>query len=82
MWFQVTVNLYLAKEVQLFPGLGLYSAIFVIYLHGPTKESRTATIIFYVICLLYVLSTASLVGDLIGGIFQSYPVVSNNLSLT
>ena len=80
MCFQV--NLYLAKEVQLFPGLGLYSAIFVIYLHGPSKESRTATIIFYVICLLYVLSTAALVSDFIGAILQSCPAVSNNLSLT
>ena len=79
IYFQV--NLYLAKEVQLFPGLGLYSAIMVIYssLHGPSKGSRTATIIFYVICLLYVLSTAILACDLLGAIFFiRHPAVSNN----
>ena len=54
----------LAKEVQLFPCLGLYSGIFVIYLQCPSKESRTAFIIFYVLCLLYVLSTATVVCDL------------------
>ena len=62
------------NEVQLFPGLGLYSGIFAIYLHCPLRESRTSTIIFYVLCLLYVLSAATVVVDLLTGIFE----VSNN----
>ena len=67
----------LAKEVQLFFGLGLYSGIFAIYLQCPLKESRTATIIFYVLCLLYVLSTATVVCDLINPVIS----VSNSLEL-
>ena len=64
----------LAKEVQIFPGLGLYSGIFVIYLQCHLKESRTSTIVFYVLCLLYVLSTATVVFDMLSNILQ----VSNN----
>ena len=64
----------LANEVQLFPGLGLYSGIFVIYLQCPSKESRTAIIIFFVLCLLYVLSTAVIVCNLLNLILA----VSNN----
>ena len=55
----------LAKEVQLFPGLGLYSGIFAIYLQCPSKRSGTALILFYAVCLLYVLSAADFVSDLI-----------------
>jgi hypothetical protein len=55
----------LAKEVQLFLGLGIYSGIFAIYLQCPSKESRTAIIVFYVLCLLYVLSMATFVIDLL-----------------
>ena len=50
---------------DLFPGPGLYSGIFAIYLQCPKKESRTAMIIFYVLCLLFVLSTATVVCDLL-----------------
>jgi hypothetical protein len=57
------LNLTLAKEVRLFLGLGIYSAIFAIYLQCPLKESRTAIIVFYVLCLLYVLSMATVVFD-------------------
>jgi hypothetical protein len=64
----------LAKEVHLFLGLGIYSGIFAIYLKCPSKESRTATIVFYVLCLLYVLSMASVVMDLLQCIID----VSNN----
>ena len=65
----------LAKEVQLILGLGLYSGIFTIYLLlCPSKKSRTTIIHFYAVCLLYILSTASFVSDLVGLIFQ----VSNN----
>ena len=63
-----------SKEVQLFPGLGVYSGIFAIYLHCPSKEFRTAIIIFYALCLLYILSTATVVGDLLAYLFE----VSNN----
>jgi hypothetical protein len=45
------------------PGSGVYSGIFTIYLQYPSKESRTATIVFYALCLLYVLSTATVVLD-------------------
>ena len=67
----------LSKEVQLFlgRGLGLYSGIFVIYLQlRRSKKSRTTIIHFYAVCLLYVLSTASFVSDLVSVIIS----VSNN----
>ena len=67
-------NLYPAKEVQLFPGLGIYSGIFVLYLLCQSPESRTANIVFYALCLLYVLSTANIVVDLLNFILT----VSNN----
>ena len=60
----------LIKEVQKFPGLGLYTGIFVIYLQCPSKESRTATIIFYFLCLLYIFSTAVLVCDFLTSMVQ------------
>ena len=64
----------LAKEVQLFPGPGLYSGIFAIYLQCVSKRSGTAIILFYSVCLLYFLSTATFVSDLVALILQ----VSNN----
>ena len=69
-------NLYPAKEVQLFSGLGVYSAIFVIYLRcvSNLEESRTTTIVFYSLCLLYVLSAGTIVIDLLAFIIE----VSNN----
>ena len=68
-------NLYPAKEVQLFPGLGIYSGIFFIYLRCVlSKESRTTSIIFYALCLLYALSTALVVCELLDLVIQ----VSNN----
>jgi hypothetical protein len=60
----------LAKEVQFFLGLGFYSGIFAIYLQCPSKESRTAIIVFYVLCLLYVLSMATVVSDLLAAILE------------
>jgi hypothetical protein len=50
-------------EVQIFLGSGVYSGIFAIYLQCPSKESRAATIVFYALCLLYILSTATVVCD-------------------
>ena len=44
------------------------------HLQCPLKESRTATIVFYVLCLLYVLSLATAVNDLLNIMLQ----VSNN----
>jgi hypothetical protein len=64
----------LAEEVQLFICLGVYSGIFVLYLQLATKKSRTATILFYALCLLYALSTATIICDLITLILG----VSNN----
>ena len=73
-------NLYPAKEVQLFPGLGIYSGIFAIYIQCPSKESRTATIVFYALCLLYVLSTATVVSDLLFIILEvSNSSISENI---
>ena len=68
------LTLTLAKEVQLFLGLGIYSGIFALYLQCPLKESRPAIIVFYVLCLLYVLSMAEVASDLLEIILA----VSNN----
>ena len=65
-----------AKEVQLSLGLGIYSGIFAMYLQNHLKERRTATIVFYVLCLLYVLSLASFISELLGSI--PFKIVSNN----
>ena len=70
----------LAKEVQLFRGvLGIYSGFFAIYLQCPSKESRTASIVFYVLCLLYILSTVSVVSDLLAAIIgvSDNPICKN-----
>ena len=65
-----------ANEVQLIPGLGLYSGILAIYFQYQSNEStgRTRTIVFYAICLLYVLSTFNFVSDFVALILE----VSNN----
>ena len=68
-----------AKEVQLFPGLlGIYSGIFAIYikLQFTSKDSRKTTVVFYALCLLYVLSTATVIIDFLVEIIGSE--VSNN----
>ena len=44
------------------------------YLQCPSKTFGTATILFYALCLLYVLSTATIVSDLVAFILE----VSNN----
>ena len=68
-------DLYPAKEVQLFPTLGIYSGIFIIHLHYIlSNESRTTSIVFYALCLLYVLSTATIACDLLNYLIT----VSNN----
>ena len=63
-----------AKEVQLFSGLGLYSGIFAMYLQCSSNKSGTANIVSYALCLLYVLSTATVVFDVVSIIVY----VSNN----
>ena len=60
----------LAKEVQIFFGLGLYSGIFAIYLQCHLKDPRRAVIVFYVLCLLYALSAATVVCDLLNVILR------------
>ena len=50
--------------------LGIYSGVFSIYLQYAFKESRTATTILYALCLLYVLSTATVVIDSLGAIIE------------
>ena len=75
-------NLYpFPNEVQLlFPGLlGLYSGIFAIYLKCQSKKSRKPTIVFYALCLLYILSTFTVVFDLVAITLQLE--VSNILSV-
>ena len=64
----------LAEEVQLFLGLGIYSGIFVMYLQCRSNNSKTTTVLFYALCVLYVLSTATIVCDLVSFILE----VSNN----
>ena len=71
--------LLVAKKVYLFPGLGIYSGIFIVYLQISSNKSSTANFVFNILCLLcllYVLSTSIFVIDLI--VFVIY-VVSNNL---
>jgi hypothetical protein len=62
------------NKSKLFPGLGLYSGIFALYLQCSSKKYGTATILFYALCLLYVLSTVTFIGDLVTLILE----VSNN----
>ena len=66
----------LAKQVKLFPGLGLYSGILAMYLQLQSNKSTgsMATIVFYAICLLYMLSTVNFISDLAVSILE----VSNN----
>ena len=68
-----TLTCTLSKEVQLIPGrrdgLGIYTGIFAMYLQYPPNKTRT-TIIFYALCLLYVLTTATIVADLVVVTFQ------------
>ena len=51
--------------------LGVYSGIFALYLQRPSNESRTRTanIIFYILCLLYGFCAAAVVCDLLGFTF-------------
>ena len=74
-----TLTLYPAKEVQLelFPGLGIYSGIFAMYIQcALLKEFGTKSIVFYALCILYLLSMATVVSDILAYITS----VSNNSS--
>ena len=60
----------LANELLLFPVLGIYSGIFILFLHlqcpsNDSKQLRTAIILFYAVCVLYTLSTFVIIGDFI-----------------
>jgi hypothetical protein len=68
--FTLTLTLQVAKAVQLFPGLGIYTGIFIIYLKCSSKNSRTTTILFYALCFLYVLSTVVIAIDLVTFIIE------------
>jgi hypothetical protein len=76
-----TVSCTLAKEVQLLPGLGLYSGIFAMYLQCPQNKSgdKTTSIIFYALCLLYVSSTVTVVLDISINIIPAVEVSSNSI---
>ena len=52
----VLCTLTLANEIQLFPGLGLYPGIFVMYLRCPSNKSRKAIIVFYALSSVTVVS--------------------------
>ena len=75
-YLSMCFGFYPAKEFQLFPCLGVYSGIFAIYLQFSSNESRTRTanVVFYILCLLYIFSGATVVCDLLAYIFG----VSNN----
>ena len=77
--FRLTCTL--ANVFQLFSGLGFYSGIFAIYVQCSSKDSKTAMIIFYVLCLLYVLSTATVVLDFVYTADQLVIPVSINNSI-
>ena len=65
-----------AKEVQLFPGLGVYSGILAIHL-----QFRKANIVSYILCLLYVLCAVTVVCDLLNFTFtvSSNPMICRNI---
>ena len=70
-------TLRLAKEV---PCLGFYSGIFAIYLQCPSTKSRTTILVLYALCLLYVLSVATLVCDTVSfilGVSNYYSICKN-----
>ena len=64
----------LAKEFQLFTGLGIYSGILAMYfqfqLESKKSTGRKTTIVSYAVCLLYVLSTVNFVSDLVALILE------------
>ena len=78
--------LLVSNNVQLFLDLGVYSGIFTIYLQCTSNESRTRTanVVFYIICLLYVLCATAVVSDLIAFIIEvdvSYKLICKNIIL-
>ena len=59
-----------AKEVQLFPGLGIYSGIFAIYftysLNDKSRDRMSlANAVFSILCLLYIFCAMNVVCDLL-----------------
>ena len=54
-------------SAKLFPDTGLYTAIFIMYLqHQASKRSVidiVQNVLFYLICILYVLSVVTIIGD-------------------
>ena len=64
----------LDKDVQLFSGPGLYSGIFAMYLQYQWESKKGTKILFYAVCLLYALGTATIVTDMVTFIV----FVSNN----
>ena len=64
--YSIAVMLQVAKAVRHYLVLGLYSGIFIIYLHYNSSRkdvNKGSNIIFYALCLLYVLSSATFVFD-------------------
>ena len=74
--FYELLTLTLAKEVQSFLALlGIYSGIFAMYLQCKSNEYRST--VFYVYCLLYFLSMATVVCDVLACILR---VSDNSIS--
>ena len=57
----------LFSSAELIPGTGLYTAIFIMYLQYQTSKRSVIDIVqnvlFYLICILYVLSVVTIIGD-------------------
>ena len=73
IWYDILLTvkpkLRLAKAVQPLPILGLYSGIFGMYLqHSGSQQStyRAKNILFYALWVLYALSTATIIIDILG----------------
>ena len=61
-------------EIQLEVVPGVYSGIFALYL----QFVKSKTVVYYVLCLLYILSAATVVCDFLAYMFSIYQYVSNN----
>ena len=75
----------IAKAVQHFPIPGLYSGIFAIYLqHCASQQSadRAKNILFYALWMLYALTTATIIIDIVEVFFNDAVSVDDHRCLT
>lgn len=60
-----TIMPQVAKAIYCYPVIGLYSGVFAMYLqHHTCNINKGNNMLFYALCLLYFLSTATIVFDL------------------